>query len=317
MKTVVMDSQILNTVQQCGFKTDLTFNRNLRPLTKESFFDDGDLVHEMFAIYYKGIMEGLPYEQRVEKANTLGLEHAATLDILMSDAEETMMVTNEYFEHFKNEDVKVLAVEHPFAFILGEDAEDDIRVVYVGKIDLVTQLDAPYMNQLLNLEADPKILPWDHKTAKQRKAPHPLSNQFIGYCRALDVNEFQVNKIAFIKDEDKFKRYQIPYSDGVIKRWEANTMWWAKQYAYYIETGTWPQNFTSCDKYSGCAFSEICNATSMEVMEHTMHVMFKVVEPWDVSKILGDSSKVNQALVTNAFESAPAEDRAKGSPVES
>ena len=69
-------------------------------------------------------------------------------------------------------------------------------------------------------------------------------------------------------------------------------MWWAAQLDFYMQTGTWPQNFTSCDKYGGCEFSPICEAVSLEAMEQIANIQFKVGEHWDVSKILSESKKV-------------------------
>lgn len=286
MRNLVLDSQILSGVQSCAFKTNLTFRKNLRPMTKPTYFDDGDLVHEMLASFYRGQIEGLSYEKRVNRALEEGYQHSAHLDLKGEDVEKMMKVTQEYFEDQElKEDFKVLTVEQPFAFVLGEDEEQDLRVMYVGKIDLVVQTRSG------------EVRPWDHKTGGKRVAPHLLSNQFMGYCTALGVNLLDVNKIAFIKDEDKFRRYTMNYPAGILDRWRANSMWWAKQLDFYNETDTWPQNFTSCDKYSGCEYTDICSAVSIEAMNLTAQRMFKIGEPWDVSKILSGSKAIPLAEV--------------------
>lgn len=281
MRNLLIDSQILNGVQSCAFKTNLTFKKNLRPILKPTFFDDGDLVHEMLAVFYQGQIDELSYEKRVDRAIELGYQHAGTLDLKAEEIEKMIAITKEYFkdQEFK-EDFKVLTVEQPFSFVLGESEEDDLRVIYVGKIDLVVRTRSG------------EIRPWDHKTGGKRTPPHNLSNQFMGYCRALDVNLLDVNKITFIKDEDKFRRYTKTYPQGLIDRWVNNSMWWAKQLDFYNQTDTWPQNFTACDKYSGCEYSDICYSSSIEAMNHTASVMFKVGEPWDVSKILTNAKRI-------------------------
>lgn len=282
MRNLIIDSQILNTVQNCAFKYNLTFAKNLRPLMKPTYFDEGDLIHEIFASFYRGHMEGLSYRDRRERAIALGWEHSATLDLNIKETTEKIQVANEYFDYQQDKETfkKVLAVEQPFAFLLGESEEDDIRVAYVGKIDLVVQT------------ANNEMRPWDHKTGGKRIAPHMLSNQFIGYCLALGVNLIDINKVAFIKDPDKFRRYTLTYADELIERWVKNTMWWAAQLDFYMQTGTYPQNFTSCDKYGGCEYADICKCVSLEAMEQTATIQYKIAEPWDVSKILADSKKV-------------------------
>ena len=45
------------------------------------------------------------------------------------------------------------------------------------------------------------------------------------------------------------------------------------------------RNFTSCDKYTGCVYKDICEATP-ESRDHRIERDFKIGQPWDVARIL-------------------------------
>ena len=92
------------------------------------------------------------------------------------------------------------------------------------------------------------VMPCDHKHSKRRGPVHPLSNQFIGYCWMLGVNNIMINKIGFqisLKPSEKFERPILSYPKDVIDWWVQNTIWWVKMLRFHRKQNVWPQNFTS------------------------------------------------------------------------
>jgi len=101
----------------------------------------------------------------------------------------------------------------------------------------------------------------------------------------LGVHNIMVNKIGFqvtLKPREKFERPIISYPQTLIDAWVQNTIWWVKMMRFHTRQNVWPQNFTSCDKYSGCVFQDVCY-TVPEGRLYKIHSLFEEAdEPWDV-----------------------------------
>jgi hypothetical protein len=164
----------------------------------------------------------------------------------------------------------IIAVEQSGSRIIYED--EDIVILYQFKIDLI-----------ISLQNCP-VYPIDHKSSKQRRNPQYLSNQFMGYCWGLDVSNIGENKIGFqktLKPEEKFQHHTLSYSAEMLEEWREWAIYWLKKYIVDCENDFYPPNYTSCDKYSGCIFQDICKA-SKEVREMKLLQTFERRPTWDV-----------------------------------
>ena len=144
--------------------------------------------------------------------------------------------------------------------------------MYQGKIDLTIAI------------SNAHLIPIDHKSSSRRGKPEYLSNQFQGYCWLLGVNNIIINKIGFqktLKDNEKFERHTLSYPPELIEEWRQNAIYWLKKYISDGERNFYPPNFTSCDKYSGCIYEEVCRKTE-EVREYKLSQLFQERPKWDV-----------------------------------
>lgn len=275
-RTIVMDSQLLNSIQLCGYRTDLYFNKNLRPNYKAEALENGDLLHLVFKIFYTLRLSrpDLPYGRCVDLAVRLGREHAVLkLAQDVENSEETIFHCVEYFKHYEGEFWRPLYVEKPFAKIIYESEEDNLRVIYEGIIDLG-----------VDTMAGEAIV--DHKSSRRNSDSTylGLSNQFKGYSYTLECPNIIINKVGFqktVKPADRFIRIPISYDDSTLQEWANQTIWWAQQLAFYIETNTWPMNFTSCDKYSGCIFNKLCINEPGASREWLMNTEYIIGQKWN------------------------------------
>jgi len=303
-KVIVADSQILNTVMACGRKTKLEFKLNLRPNKKAEEIEKGDLMHRMLHPYYYGRITnpkehhlfmtvdgnkmphpyaqfiGLPMKDLVDTCTEIGRLASFDMDLEPEYRNECIKQFRAYAFHFAGDGWITLEVEQSFTRKLYED--DQLIILYEGIVDLVA--DGP-MGRIVV----------DHKTASRRETPSDLSNQFMGYCWSLDSPRMIVNRIGFqktVSESERFQRIVMSYPQGRIDEWQYWATYWLKVYAFYAENDVWPPNYTSCDKYAGCIFQQICTRIP-EAREFTMQTKYRVVEPWsphtrDYSKLLGD-----------------------------
>jgi len=269
-KTVLaLDSQILNSIQLCPYRTMLEYLEHYTALHAPAYYEKGDIMHQLLAHYYEALRKGRT-DRRDFIEEAVRNVRQATVGMDLSDSEVELAIQNirAYFEYYENDGWKPLEIERPFSKILFED--EKYRVIYEGRIDLV--VDAPEGIRIV-----------DHKSASIRKQPISLSNQFMGYSWAIDQPTVVVNKIGTQKTlgpRERFNRYRFRYEADRIMEWYANSVWWVKQLIYHIEQDMWPKNFTSCDKYSGCIFVPICESIP-QVREWKLESQFKVREiPW-------------------------------------
>jgi|SRR5579864_362837 len=294
---ISLDATILNTLQNCAQKTKLGFQDNLKPNEKAEALEEGDLMHKILEVWY-----GLRYncarldsdtwlalkdggfvtqlrdfenerEALIEFCCEVGRFFATKMDAPVEELEEVIYQFKEYVNFYRNEDWHPLAVEEVGSRILFEDEE--WKIIYNCKTDIVA-------------ERGTLIAPWDHKTGKRRQQPSSLGNQWIGTCFVLQTNRVMLNKIGFqksLKPSERFQRFLMEIQDSRIHEWVEDTIYWAKLLHWHISTDYWPRNRTSCDKYSGCVYKDICEKPP-ESRLYVIERDFYVGDKWDVAKML-------------------------------
>ena len=171
--------------------------------------------------------------------------------------------------------------EKTVARVMHED--DDLRIVYAGKIDA-----------RINTSSAEGI-PLDYKTESRRAFPDKKANQFLGYCWLTDSNEIAIQKIGmqgapWTNKEGLIKKsssranhfYLLNYTDELIEDWLENTIYTAKMWITHMETGFYPQHRTSCMEYSRpCAYWRVCE-DRREHEEEVLATYYQDSKPWDI-----------------------------------
>ena len=281
-RIVAIDSQKLDAIQSCMFLYSLKFGTlkeaGLQPLMTPDYYERGDLIHTMMEPYYKmkkyrsrWHANGKNHSDVVESCIIIGRHKAAKMNIDIAEVETVIDAFRQYTEHWENDGwTNIVEVEKVGSCVLYDS--EDLTILYESKMDLV-----------LNISG--VLTPVDHKTAKSRRDPNYLANQFKGYCWTLGVYNILINEVGFqktVKPVDKFRRHTLSYSESQLKEWVDNTIWWVKYAIGMIENESYPKNYTSCDKYSGCLFKEICSCDP-DVREHKLTQLF-TEKKWDVGR---------------------------------
>lgn len=298
MRTLIIDSQILTTYQECGQKYQNAFIEHLRPNHPVDPLVKGDVLHKGLEGYYRYLMNELKGDQdrslihaagvelAIEDANIAAARNGINLDL----AEEVIKAMTQYLEFYQNDDIVPLAVEEPFVLEMYYDETfmgEGLRILYAGKIDLVATA-SRYQWQ---------PTPFDNKSTTRNTTASTRSNQFFGYTVALNSNLLVVNRIGFQKTlsaAERFKRIPLSYPEEYRENWRQQTLVkWGKKLALALERHSqgdpdaFEENVSSCDKFSGCQFKPICEAVGEEAKEWIIQSQFMVGEPWDVTKVLG------------------------------
>jgi len=93
------------------------------------------------------------------------------------------------------------------------------------------------------------------------------------------INGIQIT----IEKGDRFVRGVTYRAPDIIEEWLDDLHQHLADALRYAEEGRWPKRDTSCDKYGGCAFREVCNA-SPTVRQEYLEANFVQAERWNPLK---------------------------------
>lgn len=276
-RIVALDSQRLESIQNCMCFYNYRFNQSLVPINTPDYLERGGLIHHMIAEYYilrkyqdRWYINNKSYRDIVNICITVGRHQALQLSLDISEVENTIEVFKQYVDLWENDGWhNIVGVEQVAAKILYDSI--DLTILYEAKIDLILRING-------------MLIPVDHKHSSSRRDPNQLSNQFKGYCWILGVNNLIVNELGFqktIKPVEKFRRHMLSFPDAILEEWKLNTIFWVKFMLSCEDNKLYPRNFSSCDKFSGCDFRHICSAEPGDLREYRLRKDFKE-KVWDI-----------------------------------
>lgn len=305
MRIIAVDAHMLNTFESCQRKFNLSIIRQLEPIRKPDFLERGDVMHKMLHAYYWGRLRnpkehhlylldedgnrqgdhpfarliGIRHKDLVDECVKIGRSAAFDTDLDVEQREFYVRTFVEYAIHYAGDGWMPLEIEQSFSKVIYVEPDvvegdkivkEGLTILIEGIVDLVT--DTPFNG----------ISIIDHKGAKQNRPISDLSNQFMCYSWALGNRNIIVNRIGFQTSygpEKKFTRIPLSYSSARIAEWRYWAIYWAKLYLFSLDNEVWPPNFTSCDKFAGCAYKIVCETTP-DAREDKIAVFYREGEKW-------------------------------------
>jgi hypothetical protein len=83
---------------------------------------------------------------------------------------------------------------------------------------------------------------------------------------------------VLLEKPNSFQRGFTYRSDDQLDEWLVDLRYWLHHAETYATNGYWPQNDTSCDKFGGCKFREVCSR-SPQVREQYLRASFDKLDP--------------------------------------
>lgn len=280
MKALSISGHSLNSICLCGRRVLLEIGEKWEPNQKGAALEHGDLMHKMLKHYYNMKKLGYPagdvtHAKMITDSIAVGREAVIDMDISIQDSEEDIKQFRDYCVFYHQDGIDVIDVEVPFTRVLYERPDEahregcptpelnefpcqcgrreGLKIIYEGIIDLIARY--PGWGGITAVT--------DHKTSKRRQTASFLSNQFLGYGWSWELPDVVVNKIGYQKSlpaAERFKRQLLHVPKQITQEWLTQAVYWTHELVKYYETGYFPPNFTSCDKYSGCIFKPVCES---------------------------------------------------------
>ena len=87
----------------------------------------------------------------------------------------------------------------------------------------------------------------------------------------------------------RFQRATIGRTTSQLEEWITDSKFYIRQNEEFVALNYWPQNDTSCEKYGGCPYREIC-ATTPKLRQTKLDAMFqtRIWDPLREREILGE-----------------------------
>lgn len=265
-----LDSQALNTYQQCPRKFFWSFKRNIEPVKRKTALSMGGVMHDLFEFVNTGLIE-----KRDELRNLI-LEALQTVDMSEVSSEERALITKrflEYFNYWQVEDSKyeLVACEKGFSKTIYEDS--NVLFVYEGRIDALF-----YHNR-------EQVYVWrDYKTHSGQKL-YKHTNQFYGYTWALteygcrgEIDYIGKNKTFNPNEPSKtFEREIVKFHQSQVDRWVVRAI--DTFYDIYRDT-RYHERMSACQgKYGVCSFHTLCERDP-SIHESLIQINYKEKEKW-------------------------------------
>jgi hypothetical protein len=278
MKNFAFDATFLSSIA-CDMRGNYSHVMNLRPLgNAPAYFDYGELGHYFMRYYYGDQAEGITKSRAREHAFEECRKFYPQLDLPVEECEEVLKTCNEYAIYYQNDTWKPTRTEAPFTVKIFEDesfqwadGEVGLTLAVEGVIDL----------EVITENGNVTLV--DHKFISRNKDPEKLANQFMLYCYAFDRRSIIINHIGkqkTLKPKDKFQRFQRFYGKELLTEFMQESIEKVIRFLRRTETGYYPHDYTSCDKFNGCSFRQICEQDPKQ-RESIIRLYYKESEPWD------------------------------------
>lgn len=156
-----------------------------------------------------------------------------------------------YFNKYRNETYKPVAIEKPFTKIIYED--NNVLFAYSGRPDLI--LDYGQFG----------VGPMDHKSESRESNIATFNNQFAGYCWATNARIGMVNYIGLqldSKDNKVLRREAFTFTESQLNRWKSDTIEWYFRAMHSIVNKKFLRSWRCEGKYSLCTYYKLCTSGS-------------------------------------------------------
>jgi hypothetical protein len=198
------------------------------------------------------------------------------LDKFQNDSATTVMLHDEMTGKDKP------AVELPFNFALDWGPNDDTNYILCGYLDRVVELGGTrYVMDYKTTTMTPGDYYFKQFEPDNQMSLYTLAAGVIfdKPAQGVIIHAIQIT----IEKGDRFVPGVTYRSPEVLQEWIDDLHQHLDTFLKYAEEGRWPKNDTACDKYGGCAFRDVCNA-SPSVRQEFLDAKFVKAERWNPLK---------------------------------
>ena len=271
-KIICIDATELDNFDLCKFRWDAFHHQYIKPKNMESHFETGIFLHYLLELYYKGKKKySTVTAEHLEHIIELGRIESVKYEMNLAEIGDTIFQLREYARYYVDENIVPIHIEEPFMVEIYRSPE---LIIYIsGKPDLIFA----YGNS-----SQANVM--DHKRVSRETEITSLRNQFNMYAAGIKTDTVIVNKVGFQKSKkphERFLRTPFIYSPEIIEEWIEEVIFKVKEMVAFQESGYFPRNRTSCEKWSGCYLKRYCSSRPA-VRKFLLGTEYLIGEQWDI-----------------------------------
>jgi len=283
------DSTSLTLFKECPRKYYYTIVQGFSTRERSVHLDFGIFLHEAYEFYHRARAIGDDHEKALHATVEQSLVATVgwTSDDKYKNRPNLIRTIVWYLDEFKDDPAKTIvlsngkpAVELSFRFEIPEAPD----YLYCGHMDRIAEFSGD-------------LYVFDYKSTKRalyteyfaQFSPH---NQMTGYTLGGKITFKQPVKGVIIDaaqvgvNFSRFVRGSAPRSDEVLEEWLSPTAYYVKLATSYAEADFWPLYESSCDKFFGCQFRQVCSKSPRQ-RQLWLEADY-VKRLWDPLQIRGD-----------------------------
>lgn len=285
------DSVSMTTFMECPRKYQLQILQGLRPLKAAPELDFGLAFHKL-AEGYHSLPKDLTPEEKLHATIKKAIELGQALPPDPKELRTPFILLRTivwYIDKFGDNDplrTYIMpsgkpATELSFRIALPLINPDGEPYIYCGHIDRIA---AEGLDNTLPLVTDYKST--GSSLGSFYFSQFDSSWQITGYIFAASTlvpetsNRAVIDAAQLAKGFTRFGRSFTERHPEVISEWHEDFMEWIRLAETYAEQNYWPKNRTSCAKFGGCPFVNVCNSPPGVLRDLEMSSGFEV-RPWN------------------------------------
>lgn len=231
----------------------------------------GRIYHQALERYDRAIAQGAPWKEAVREAVRFAMKRSWLWSPVGKHANKRNRFTLIrsvvwYCCHFRRDVVET---------IMSREDKPAVEIAFRILLPLTNPDGEPY---ILHGYQDGLILYGDEKRPFVRERKHTawsvsesyfekfkLDNQMFAYTLAaklradLDFKGVLVDACEVGVNFSDYRRGFIEITDTRMDEWLRDVLFYIKQAELFDSVGHYPRNYSSCDKYGGCEFADVCS----------------------------------------------------------
>lgn len=277
---LAVDSTSLGAFKTCPRFYHYSVMLGYQPRQESVHLTFGLLIHGGVERYHHAKAQGLSHGDSLDKALDWGLRQTwnkelqrpwASLDSYKNRwtfVRTLVWYLDKYGEHDALETVVLAngkpAVELSFSFASGfVAASTGEAILFCGHLDRLATLNGvPYIPDVKTTKSELNQRYWNSHNPSNQFSMYDLAGQIVWQ---LPVKGIIVDGCQVLVGSSRFERHLIPRDEAQRDEWyRATGTWLASMNTAATEYERWgeqayPQNETSCGKFGGCEFQQICS----------------------------------------------------------
>jgi hypothetical protein len=282
-----LDSTSLGYAKECLRKYYYTIIEGWRARDESVHLRFGSEFAKWLEFYHKCLAGGADHEEALDTtvAYLLCSTYEWHSNHPKKNRETLLRSVIWYLENYKNDPAKTLilsngtpAVELSFKLELPWEAVPGQNYILCGHLDKVVEYDGdPFVMDQKTLSGG--IGPYYFKDFN----PHTQMSAYTFAARAIfsiPVAGVIIDAVKVVGGFTEFGRGFTMRTEAQLDEWLEDTKRWTEIIKFAAERDYWPINESSCNKYGGCVFREVCSQDP-SVRKNYLETAFEQSEPWN------------------------------------